>query len=54
VRRISRRCRALYLRHGLDDFGEPVHLPDGPSLRRMCASHARDATNAATEQEMDR
>lgn len=31
----SPRSRALYLRHGFTDLGEPVHLPDGPPLWPM-------------------
>jgi GNAT superfamily N-acetyltransferase len=31
----SPRNRAFYLRHGFDDLGEPVHLPDGPRIWPM-------------------
>jgi GNAT superfamily N-acetyltransferase len=31
----SPRSRALYLRHGFDDLGEPVQLPDGPRVWPM-------------------
>jgi len=31
----SARSRALYLRHGFEDLGEPVQLPDGPPLWPM-------------------
>lgn len=31
----SRRSRRFYLRHGYEDFGPPIDLPDGPSLLPM-------------------
>jgi GNAT superfamily N-acetyltransferase len=31
----SPRSRALYVRHGFADLGEPVHVPDGPPLWPM-------------------
>lgn len=32
------RARALYLKHGYRDLGEPIELPDGPSLYPMWRS----------------
>lgn len=31
----SQRSRALYERHGFRDTGDPIHLPDGPTLWPM-------------------
>ncbi|WP_433263442.1 GNAT family N-acetyltransferase [Actinosynnema sp. CS-041913] len=31
----SSRSRALYLRHGFEDLGEPVHVADSPPLQPM-------------------
>lgn len=32
------RARALYLKHGYHDLGQPIELPDGPSLYPMWRS----------------
>ena len=29
------RARGLYLRHGYEDHGEPIRLPDGPEMYPM-------------------